>query len=154
MNDRITIGDLARRAGLNAKTVRFYEDEGLLPRPKRTPSGYRVYGDADVRRLQLLRRIRLLGLSLPATKALIERALSGDCARFGDELMSSIAMQRESVGRQIAELEALRDELDRLDAHIRHCCEGCDPSAMASECGFCGLIEAEKGGDSYDTNAT
>jgi DNA-binding transcriptional MerR regulator len=144
MEERLTIGELAKRAGLNAKTVRFYEDEGLLPRARRSASGYRLYGDADVARLQLVRRMRLLGLSLPATKTLVQRALSGDCALFGEELMASIAAQRESVARQIEELEALRSELDRLDAHIRHCCDGCDPGTMASECGFCGLIEAEK----------
>jgi DNA-binding transcriptional MerR regulator len=142
---RLTIGELARRAGLSAKTVRFYEDQGLIPR-QRSASNYRLYSEADVARLQLVRRSRLLGLGLPATKALLQRALSEDCAAFGEELLGSIDTQLQAVERQLTELQALRDELKALDAHIQHCCEGCDPGTMASECGFCGLIEAEKGG--------
>ena len=151
--DRLTIGELARRAGLTAKTVRFYEGEGLLPRAKRTAAGDRVYGEADVTRLQLLRRLRLLGLSQPSTRALVERALSGDCAAFGEELIAGVAAQRAAVERQITDLEALHRELDGLEAHINYCCEGCDPSAMASACGFCGLIEMEKGGERGEAKA-
>jgi DNA-binding transcriptional MerR regulator len=147
MTTHWTIGAVSKRVGLTPKTIRFYEEEGLLPRPRRTESGYRIYGEADLARLLLVRRARLLGLSLPATKSLVDRALAGNCAAFGEELIASIATQREAVARQIKELEALTVELDALEAHVQHCCAGCDPGAMATECSFCGLIEAEKGGE-------
>ena len=49
------IGDLARRAGVSAKTVRFYEGVGVLPEPARSPNGYRTYGEQDVARLAFVR---------------------------------------------------------------------------------------------------
>lgn len=59
-----TIGQLAEQTGVSAKTIRYYESIGLLPQPSRGENSYRRYGVADVNRLCLLRRIRLLGLPL------------------------------------------------------------------------------------------
>ena len=67
----LTIGQIARRTGISAKTIRFYEEIGLLPRPPRGPNSYRRYSLADVNRLLLLRRIRLLGLPLSSAKPLL-----------------------------------------------------------------------------------
>ena len=58
------IGELARSAGVNIDTVRFYERRGLLPRPDRRPSGYRVYTGATVDRLRLARDLQSLGFTL------------------------------------------------------------------------------------------
>jgi DNA-binding transcriptional MerR regulator len=148
MSDSLTIGNVAKRTGLAAKTIRFYEDEGLVPRARRSENGYRVYSEADVLRLQLIRRGKLLGLDLPSIRNLVSKALSDDCASFGEELREVIARQRVEVESRLAELTALRDELAALDDHVSHCCEGCTPADMACECNFCGLIEEEtKGGD-------
>jgi DNA-binding transcriptional MerR regulator len=101
-----------------------------------------------VLRLQLIRRGKLLGLDLPSIRNLVNKALSADCATFGDELREVIARQRVEVESRLAELTALRDELAQLDEHVSHCCEGCTPADLACECNFCGLIEQEqKGGD-------
>lgn len=148
MSDALTIGNVSRLTGLPAKTIRFYEDEGLVPRPRRSESGYRLYSEADVLRLQLIRRGKLLGLDLPTIRNLVTKALSNDCALFGDELREVIARQRVEVESRLAELTALREELASLDEHVSHCCEGCTPADMACECNFCGLIEEDKeGGD-------
>jgi len=143
----ITISEAARRSGLPAKTIRFYEDEGLLPAAKRNNSGYRLYSEGDVARLALVRRAKVLGLSLPEVRALVDRAFDADCVAFADELLATIEHRRSEIASRIAELEALHHELEALERHVRHCCEGCEPEQMSSECGFCGLIEAEKGGD-------
>jgi DNA-binding transcriptional MerR regulator len=148
MSKALTIGDVSRRTGLPAKTIRFYENEALVPRPHRGENGYRIYMESDVLRLQLIRRGKLLGLDLPSIRNLVNKALSADCAAFGDELREVIARQRVEVESRLAELTALRDELASLDDHVSHCCEGCTPADMACECNFCGLIEDEKkGGD-------
>src|SRR5690348_4447975 len=68
---RLTIGQLARLSGIKAKTIRYYEEIGLLPPAQRRESGYRCYGEMDVNRLLLLRRIRLLGVPLPEIKQLL-----------------------------------------------------------------------------------
>ena len=152
MARQLTVGRLGEETGLSAKTIRFYEDEGLLPRARRSESGYRLYFDADVMRLQLVRRLKLLGLGLPAIKVLVEQAFADDCSRFGEQLTDTITRQRHEVDRQLQELQALQEELHALEGHVRHCCEGCSPDEMAASCGFCGLITQEKGGESDGNN--
>lgn len=65
------IGELARAAGITAKTIRFYEGEGLIPNPPRTNSGYRAYADADVGRLEFILKAKRLGLSLGEIKGIL-----------------------------------------------------------------------------------
>jgi len=143
MSSELTIGNVAKQTGLSTKTIRFYEDEGLVPPPRRSESGYRLYSEADVLRLQLIGRARLLGLDLPTIRNLVNKALSAECAAFSDEMREVIARQRAEVETRLRELTALRDELSSLTEHIEHCCGGCDPAVMAADCGFCGLIGAE-----------
>jgi DNA-binding transcriptional MerR regulator len=144
MTNKLTVGKLARQTGLSAKTIRFYEDEGLLPRARRSDSGYRLYGSADVARLQLVRRLKLLGVGLPGIKALADQAFAEDCAQFGAQLIETISKQRLEVERRLQELQALKAELDALEEHVCHCCDGCSTEEMASSCGFCGLINEER----------
>lgn len=143
MSSELNIGAVSKQTGLTTKTIRFYEDEGLVPSPRRSESGYRLYSEADVMRLQLVSRARLLGLDLPTIRNLVNKALSVDCATFGDELRDVIARQRAEVESRLQELTALRDELEGLEGHIEHCCGGCDPATMAAECSFCGLIQVQ-----------
>ena len=75
------IGRLAELTGLPVKTIRFYSDEHLLPRPARTDAGHRRYSEADLARLQLIRSLRDLGLDLPT----IRRVLDGH-SDIGDVL--------------------------------------------------------------------
>ncbi len=144
MNEYLTIGKVAGRSGVPVKTIRSYEEEGLIPPPRRSESGYRMFGETDIRRLVLVRHARLLGLGLPEIRSLIGKALSVDCAAFSDELLGTLERQRGQVDQRIVELTALRDELGALAEHVNHCCEGCAPGEMASECGFCGLGESEE----------
>ena len=64
--DGLKIGELARLAGCTVKAVRFYEAQGLLPPPARSRSGYRLYTERDLRRLQFIQRPKLI--ELPVTK--------------------------------------------------------------------------------------
>jgi DNA-binding transcriptional MerR regulator len=147
MTENLTIGRVSRLTGVPARTIRFYEDEGLVPRPRRTDSGYRIYTAGDVTRLRLIRGARVLGLDLPRIRSLLDRALGATCAEFGDELSEALAAQLADVERRIDELTALREELGRLQGHITHCCEGCLPDQLANECDFCDLLTPSKGGD-------
>jgi DNA-binding transcriptional MerR regulator len=148
MSKSLTISDVSRRTGLPAKTIRFYEDEALVPRPRRAENGYRVYSERDIGRLAFIRRARLLGIELPVIRSLLNKASSQTCAAFGDELTGALAEQRREVERRLTELTLLRDDLDALAAHVSHCCEGCDPAQMVTECDYCSAIDSlEKGGD-------
>jgi DNA-binding transcriptional MerR regulator len=66
MRNGMHIGELAEHFGLNPKTIRCYEEIGLLPRVERSESGYRLYDERDARRLGIIRRAKTLGLSLDA----------------------------------------------------------------------------------------
>lgn len=108
------IGDLARYAGTKVETIRWYEKVGLLPSPSRTEGNYRVYGEAERRRLGFIRRARDLGFPLDQVRALLNLAddRSGDCCRV-DAMAGS---HLRDVERRIADLEALRRELSALIA--------------------------------------
>ncbi|MEH0575810.1 MULTISPECIES: MerR family transcriptional regulator [Streptomyces] len=76
-----SIGELARRAGLTVKTVRFYSDRGIVTPAERTPAGYRRYGPDAVTRLALVRTLRELGLGLDVIRQVVDRELTlGDVA--------------------------------------------------------------------------
>jgi len=72
--ERFTVGQLARRTGVPARTIRFWSDEGLVPPAGRSARGYRLYDAAAAARLDLVRSLRELGLGLAATRAVLSRA--------------------------------------------------------------------------------
>src|SRR5438552_11453619 len=68
------IGELAKRGGVSIQTVRYYERCGLLPKPERKPSRYRIYGEKDVHRLQFIRHAKALGFTLDEIKHVLIRS--------------------------------------------------------------------------------
>ena len=74
------IGELTRLAGCTVKAVRFYEATGLLPRATRSPSGYRLYTEHDVKRLAFIQRAKLMGLPLGKIKDLVAHLSETECA--------------------------------------------------------------------------
>jgi DNA-binding transcriptional MerR regulator len=99
----LRIGELARATGLTVRTLRHYEEIGLLVPATRTEAGYRLYGGAEVARLQQIRSLRALGFSLERIGAM----LAGD----GAPLPQVIAWQLEAVERELAMLTQLRSHL-------------------------------------------
>lgn len=73
----LTIGRLARRAGLSVETLRFYERSGLLPEPPRNGAGYRSYALEDADRLKFIRRVKELGFSLEDIAELLKLGTAG-----------------------------------------------------------------------------
>ena len=73
------IGTLARQAGLPIQTIRYYEQLGLLPKPQRSASGYRLYGDEAVDRLVFIKKAQNLGLRLQDIREILELADRGRC---------------------------------------------------------------------------
>lgn len=71
-----TIGELSRLTGLPVRRIRFYSDQGLLPPALRTEAGYRMYSDADVARIDLIRALREAGVGLPAVQRILSSRLS------------------------------------------------------------------------------
>ena len=106
------IGELARQAGVTAKTVRYYESIGLLPDPGRTASGYREYGAEALERLRFVRDAQAAGLTLRESGTILDMKAEGEgtCHHTQELLERHLA----DIDAQIASLEAARTELQVL----------------------------------------
>lgn len=98
----LSIGELAKRSGVPVKTLRFYSDEGLLPPAGRTTAGYRVYDEAAVVRLDLVRTLREAGLSIDRIRAVLGRELS---------LAEALRLQLGAVEAHVASLKQIASAL-------------------------------------------
>ena len=112
------IGEIAAATGVHIETVRYYEREGLVPKPARTASNYRSYGEAHRKRLTFIRRARDLGFSLVQVRELL--ALADERDRSCEAVDELASRHRTQVRRKIAELTALRKELDKMIGECRH----------------------------------
>jgi DNA-binding transcriptional MerR regulator len=106
------IGVLAGRSGLPVKTLRYYEDLGLLPAIGRSEGGYRLFGEESLRRLEFIRRLKTLGLSLEEIQGCLAVHDAGELP-CGD-IQIQLGRQIERIDGQIRELRELRKELQTL----------------------------------------
>jgi len=109
----MTIGEISRRSGFTIRTLRFYERREILPPTARRPSGYRLYGEVDLRRLAFIRQAKALGLTLDAIRELVvaARQLNGISTR--DRLLRMLDQRIGQTTQQIEMLTGLRKELHR-----------------------------------------
>ena len=119
--DPLTIGQVARLTSMRAKTIRYYEDIGLLPRPPRGANGYRRYGAADVNRIVLLQCIRYLGVPLSMAKPLLMHAAGARCAEVQGDLLRLVHQRLQTLDREIAELHRLRAEVEGYQRALGAC---------------------------------
>ena len=112
----MNISTLARRAGISASGVRWYESAGILPAAPRGPNGYRVYADDDLSRLKLVLTLRRLGLSPADAGRLAEQCLGG--GELDPGLVAALDEQRRHIAEQREELERLEIELGDLETTI------------------------------------
>ena len=103
------IGELADRVGVNPKTIRYYEDIGVLPPPDRTSSGYRNYSAEDAERLTFIRRAQQLGLHLDEIREIL--ALRELGARPCDYVLDVARRRVDELDQRIAEMLHARDQL-------------------------------------------
>jgi MerR family copper efflux transcriptional regulator len=108
----VTIGEAAERSGVPAKTIRYYEQIGLIEAPSRGSNQYRTYSDADVAMLRFIGRARRLGFSVHDLKQLV--ALYQDRSRASADV-KALAMQHiDRIDRKLAELRTMRAALADL----------------------------------------
>ncbi|MVA96300.1 Cu(I)-responsive transcriptional regulator [Nitratireductor sp. CAU 1489] len=110
----MNIGIASERSGLPAKTIRYYEDIGLL-KPDRGDNGYRDYSTSDVHRLRFVQRARGLGFSVAECRQLL--SLYDDTGRESADVKTIASAKLVEIDRKIAELKGLRDVLSHLVAH-------------------------------------
>ena len=107
----MNIGEVAERAGLPAKTIRYYEDIGLI-RPRRDPNGYRSFSDRDLHRLAFLARARALGFSIQACRTLLD--LYADPGRASADVKRVALEHLDEIDSKIAALRSMRKTLATL----------------------------------------
>ena len=113
------IGELAAKVGLTERTIRYYEERGLLDSVKRLDGGQRVYTDDDVRRLKFIQKLKVLGLSLAEMQEL--ETLYGrhhTNAKVLPRLIELLDSHLTTVSERLRELAALRDEIRSYRQHV------------------------------------
>lgn len=123
----LKVGEVGERTGLSRKALRHYESLGLVEPAVRTESGYRLYDEEALRRIELVRRAKTLGLSLSEAKEFLHVA-DGCCGDNHPALAELVEGKLEETARQMAELQSLRgnlqEVLDRLESKRgEHRCE-------------------------------
>lgn len=114
MPEALTIGRLARAAGVNIQTVRYYQRRGLVGQPDKPDTGYRRYPPETVDRIRFIKRAQALGFSLSEIAELLALG-DGRC----QDVRRIAERQRESMTARIAQLDAMRASLDTLIAQCR-----------------------------------
>jgi DNA-binding transcriptional MerR regulator len=110
----VKISELAQRAGVNVQTVRFYEREGLIPCPDRTPGGYRCYSPSDLRRIQNIRDLQAVGFTLRDIRELFTLGRMITSTSIPPDVRSSA--RAKVLKRAEDRLMSLEDNLQRLHA--------------------------------------
>ena len=118
MKAGMTIGEAAKELRLNPKTIRYYEEIGLLPEPRRSESGYRLYSEGELDRLRLTRKAKLLGLSLADIKEIVEYAIDGRCSVLEERLLSLVETKLIEVDQKMADLITFKDDLRRYQKEL------------------------------------
>jgi DNA-binding transcriptional MerR regulator len=136
-----TSGDLARATGNTVRTIRFYEEEGLLEPAEVSDGGHRRYTDNDLERLKLIGDLRELGMSLCEIRDVLALRKGCSCvAEFADRLEHSLSAHVAEAQRRIERLDRVRREIERTislvhshvdtpDGSVRACDLSCGPDA-------------------------
>ena len=131
---RLKIGQVAKRTGLTPKTIRYYEEIELLPEPPRTESGYRMYGEEDVDRLLFITKARRLGLSLAEAGTVLD--LRAQAQRPCPHVLALLDRKLTEVDAVMDDLTTFRDELAGLRESAAESLEHAPDGAAV-----CGIIE-------------
>ncbi|HEY9449858.1 MAG TPA: heavy metal-responsive transcriptional regulator [Gemmatimonadaceae bacterium] len=135
MMETLTIGELAGAVGVNVQTVRYYERRGLLPEPRRRPSGYREYPASDVARLGFIRRAQGLGFTLSEIEDLL--ALRMDPHTTPADVHRRVEEKIDAVEAKMAELAKISSALGALAS-------ACQTHGPLGDCPFLEALEAQR----------
>ncbi len=139
MSNRFTIGRLARLAGVNIQTVRYYERTGLLHPVSKTGAGYRLYGEGELKRLRFVRHAKDLGFTLKEIKELMGLRVESSTACA--EVLKKTEEKLRDLEERIEKLNELRGILNELTV-------ACRERTPTGECPI--LKSIEKGGETHD----
>lgn len=130
---RLTIGEVARRAGVNRETIRYYERRRLMPRPARSGAGYRIFLDDAVERLRFIKHAQALGFTLKEVRELLGLRINERTSC--DKVRAQAARKLADVNVKIAALIRIRATLDGLVA-------ACDSRRSSGRCPILESLES------------
>jgi len=116
----MTIREICDRTGLSSRTVRYYEELGLLPGVRRRAGGRRVYGPDELERLHFIQRLKALGLTLAQVADLnAVYSIGGSTQQMLEKLEALLAQRLSELDERIAELGDLRGDIQSYRQHVR-----------------------------------
>jgi DNA-binding transcriptional MerR regulator len=139
----MTTGDLAKACETTVRTVRFYEEAGVLCPEMRSEGGHRLFGDGELAKLQLVMDLREAGVSLNDIRSLFELKAKCATAEEASACMSKVlGRQIEEMQRKIATLRKLREELASTLAIIQEC-QSCESPEFPNDCKGCDVLDRD-----------
>lgn len=135
---QLTIGCLANLADVSANAVRFYEREGLMAVPAKSPSGYRLYGLDALERLRFIKQAQRCGFTLGEIQELLR--VRGEVSSCCDDVRGKVIEKKLQLELRIKEMRAMSKELDRLLADCA------DVGASAKDCSILAALSAAREG--------
>ena len=134
------IGDLAKRAGTTMRTIRYYEERGLIEPARRTKGGFRLYHEEEVRRLRLIRSLQVLDMPLAQVKAFFDQRPRGRAAaEIAPALQGVLQDQLRDMERRIAEYRAMQNSV-RETIDILNSCRLCSHEPGPDVCPQCPVL--------------
>jgi len=130
----LKIGEVAEHGGVSLQTIRYYEREGLLPKPARLASGYRIFPDTAVRRVHFIKRSQELGFSLAEIRELLSLRENADAGAH--DMRERARTKMADIEEKIRRLRAMKKALKAL----AESCPGCGP---LSDCPILDALEAK-----------
>ncbi|MBI2851534.1 MAG: MerR family transcriptional regulator [Chloroflexi bacterium] len=129
----LQIGELARRAGVTMRAVRYYEEKGLLPPSDVTSGGIRLYGQKDVNRLIFIRRLRTLGLNVNEIKMILGMPVSPGRNVRVEHTLRLLQMQKDKAEEETARTAELQKEIEHSLKIVTKCVT-CPAKQCPSNC--------------------
>lgn len=121
----LSSSQLAKRGGINLQSIRFYEQQGLLPRPPRTRAGYRVFPEDSVRRVRFIKRAQELGFSLKEIKELLDLRINP---------VTNCAAVRRRAEEKLADIDKKISDLRRMSKALNRLATACTARRATSAC--------------------
>ncbi len=128
-----SIGNLAKKVNVNVQTIRYYERRELIPPPKRRESGYRIYTEDDVAKINFIKKSQSLGFSLKEIKELLNLKIENK------ETCGQVRLKAES---KISEIEIKLSELRKIQAALKKLIKSCELNQVTGDCPIIEFVES------------
>jgi len=121
--NKYSIGQVSKITGLPAKTIRFYEEQGVIKNAQRAENGYRYFSEENLKEIKLIKGVRDLGLPLAEIKKMVVGCDERGCNHSKEYVKENIERYLELLSRKIAQMEILKSRLRYLLKEGPYCCE-------------------------------